>query len=323
MDMQITPHETEPFSQDLDLDMRHIWATFRSWMEIDNHKRLRKGGKRKRHWDLLERLLEVFGFGLKVIGLYNRGLQNSYDIKLNEFTLYFDDLPNDFDQYTILHLTDLHFDSLPEIEKKIGSLVQGLEIDLCVMTGDYRHDVHGQFRHVLEPMNTVIEALSVKDGIVATLGNHDTVFMVSGMEELGIRVLANETVTIQRGEDKIHITGIDDVHYYYTDMVYEAFDNGPEGFKIALVHSPEIYDMAEEYGYRFYLAGHTHGGQICLPGGKPLIVHCNNGRHLSQGLWSHGRLTGYTSTGASTSAIPIRFYSRGEITLFTLKRGGK
>ena len=311
---------SSPFSEELELDRRHIWATFRSWMEIDNQKQLRSGRKGKRHWSLLERCLHVFAFGLKTAGLFERGHRNCYDIAFNSHTLVFDDLPTAFDGYSILHLTDLHFDSLPRIEHKIAAMIADHEFDLCVMTGDYRRAVHGGSGHIMPPMKTMLAALRARDGVVATLGNHDTVFMVEGLQALGIRVLANETITICRDDDELHVTGIDDVHYYFTDMVSEALEGAPRGFKLVLVHSPEIYDLASAAGYRLYLAGHTHGGQINLPGGKPVLVHCNPGRHLVQGLWQHDGMLGYTSTGASTSGIPIRFNSRGEITRFTLRR---
>ena len=54
---------------------------------------------------------------------------------------------------------------------------------------------------------------------------------------MGVRVLANETLTLERSGEMLHITGADDVHYYYTDMVLEAFEAAPDGFKVALVHS--------------------------------------------------------------------------------------
>lgn len=318
--MRISPHKNEPFSEDRDLDMRHIWATFRSWMEIDNHKRLRRGGKRKRHWGLLTKLFKLFGFCLKRIAFFELGKRNAYDVQFKKVECTFNDLPRSFDGYQILHLTDLHFDSLPNIEEILAALIGEVEVDLCVFTGDYRNEVHGPYRHIEQAMSKVVEAVHARDGILATLGNHDTVFMVNLIESMGVRVLANETVQIERGKERILITGIDDVHYYYTDMVHEAFASVADGFKIVLVHSPEVYDMAEQYGYRLYLTGHTHGGQISLPGGRPVLSHCNNGRHLSRGLWRHGGLTGYTSCGTSTSVIPIRFNTRGEITLITLKK---
>jgi len=116
------------------------------------------------------------------------------------------------------------------------------------------------------------------------------------------------------------VTGVDDVHYYYTDMALEALEATPDGFKVALVHSPEIYDLAEEHGYALYLAGHTHGGQITLPNGRPIITHLNSGKHLAAGLWQHKTMTGYTSNGVGVSGLPVRYNTRGEISLITLKK---
>jgi predicted MPP superfamily phosphohydrolase len=309
------------FQEDLELDRRHIWATVRSWMEVDNYKQIRKGGRRRQHWDILEILLKIFALGLKTVGVHARGVKNAQTIELKKINLRFQNLPSAFNGYTILHITDPHFDTLPDFEDLIIEVVDGLEVDLCVFTGDYKVNVHGTYLHVVPAMRKVVTALSAKDGILATLGNHDTVFFVNHFEEMGVRVLANETVSLHRENESIHITGTDDPHYYYTPMADEALEAVQEGFKVALIHTPELYDLAADHGYSLYLAGHTHGGQITFPNQRPLLKHLNNGRHLAKGLWQHKGLTGYTSNGAGTSGIPIRFNTRGEITLFTLLSG--
>ena len=101
-------------------------------------------------------------------------------------------------------------------------------------------------------------------------------------------------------------------------MAAETLEASPDGFKIALIHSPELYDLAEENGFSLYLAGHTHGGQITLANQKPIITHLHNGKQFARGLWHHNKMIGYTSNGAGTSGIPIRFNTRGEIIVFTL-----
>ena len=309
----------ELFSESLELDRRHMWATVRSWMEVDNYKQLRKGGRRRHHWDVLEILLQVFAFGLKVTRFYDRGVKNAQSIELKRVTLRFPNLPSSFDGYTILHITDPHFDTLPNFEDLVIETIHGLEVDICVLTGDYKLGVHGRYLHIIPAMRKVVAELSVRDGILATLGNHDTVFMVIPFEEMGVRVLANETVSLTREGTSIHFTGVDDPHYYYTPMASETLEASPEGFKIALIHSPELYDLAAENGFSLYLAGHTHGGQITLPNKKPIIKHLHNGKHLAKGgRWQHNGLVGYTSNGAGTSGIPIRFNTKGEITVFTL-----
>jgi hypothetical protein len=87
-----------------------------------------------------------------------------------------------------------------------------------------------------------------------------------------------------------------------------------------LVHSPELFDLAAVNGYKLYLCGHTHGGQICLPGGIPVIRHLYNGKKYYRGLWQYNGMKGYTSEGCGTSGIPIRYNSHSEVTLFTLKQ---
>ena len=86
------------------------------------------------------------------------------------------------------------------------------------------------------------------------------------------------------------------------------------------MHSAEVADDADEAGYSLYLCGHTHGGQICLPGGRPLVTHLKRCRHAARGLWRQGGMTGYTSCGLGVSDLPVRFNTRGEIVLITLRR---
>ena len=144
--------------------------------------------------------------------------------------------------------------------------------------------------------------------------------MVPAFEGIGIEVLVNETRRIQRGRAHIHLSGMDDVYDYYTLAAGATPERIPEGFKIALVHSAELADVAAESGFRLYLAGHTHGGQVCLPGGKPIVTHMNSYRRYASGLWRHGTMVGDTTTGVGVSGLPVRFNTRGEAVPITLNR---
>src|SRR5262249_54941305 len=149
--------------------------------------------------------------------------------------------------------------------------------------------------------------------------NHDPVALVDPLERLGLRVLTNETLTLRRGPAALHITGLDDVHYFYTDAAAPAFAAAPPGFRIALVPSPEAAHVAAAAGYALYLCGHTHGGQVCLPGGLPILTNSLFHWRHAKGLWRRGKMRGYTSNGAGISGLPVRFFSRGEVTLVTLR----
>lgn len=301
---------------------RRIWAATRSVLERDNYKHKRYGKRSRSHWTLFERMILGFGFFLKIVGMYQTGYRNATNIVVKDIEFAFNKLPPAFDGYSILHLTDLHLDGGKPIEHIVCETIRQRQYDLCVLTGDYRERTHGTFKAMLAPMQKIVDAIRAKDGILAVLGNHDSYLMVDHLEDMGIRVLANETTDIYRRNMQITVTGIDDPNYYYTDQALKALEETGDGFKVALVHTPELFDVAADNGYSLYLCGHSHGGQICLPGGIPLITHLCHGRRFFRGLWRHGDMQGYTGQGTGTVALPVRFNSQSEITCITLKKSG-
>ncbi len=300
---------------------RQEWRQRRLEMERGKLKSTPFGNRRARHWDAFKALIWLFGVFLRLIGAYDRGVRNAHDIQMNRLELWFDELPKEFDGFQLLQLTDLHIDFLPETMQIARGLITGIEADLCVLTGDYRRRVRGPFHHIMPAMEELVSHVATRHGIYAVLGNHDCAAMAEAFEGLGISVLLNETRTIQRGEARLHFTGTDDVHYYYTDAAREALLQTPDGFKVALIHSAELADIAAESGFHLYLAGHTHGGQISLPGGRPIITHMSRFRGYAKGMWHHGSMRGYTSYGIGVSGLPVRFNTRGEVVLFTLRSG--
>ena len=299
---------------------RARWKTRRGYMERHREKRLPDGQRHFRRFALFSILIAIFGKLLKLAGLYRRGERNALDIVVNRFEISFPDLPKAFDGYTLLQLTDLHLDSHSVVTQRVIEAVDGLTVDAVVLTGDYRVRIRGPFEQIMPAFEAILAAVSARDGKFGILGNHDTVDMVEPFERLGVTMLANQTMTLDRAGDRIHIVGVDDVHYYYTDQATAALREAPPGFKIALIHSPELVPEAVSAGVSLYLAGHTHGGQICLPGGVPIICHMAAPRRYATGLWRDGGMIGYTSTGAGTSGLPVRFNSRSEVALITLRR---
>jgi hypothetical protein len=153
------------------------------------------------------------------------------------------------------------------------------------------------------------------------LGNHDTIRMVPALEEIGIRMLLNESEAIERGGQHIHLVGIDDAHYYRVDNIEKAASNVPAAeFSILLSHTPEIYRQAAHAGFQLMLSGHTHGGQICLPGAIPIILDSVLPRRMGAGAWTYRGMVGYTSVGVGSSILPVRLNCPPEITLHRLLR---
>ena len=151
------------------------------------------------------------------------------------------------------------------------------------------------------------------------LGNHDTICMVPGLEAMGIRMLLNESDAIERGGERLYFGGIDDAHFYGMDNIEKAASAIPrDKFSILISHTPEVYRQAAYSGFNLLLSGHTHGGQICLPGGIPITLDSVLPRSMGAGAWKYDDMIGYTSVGAGSSVVPVRFNWPPEITLHHL-----
>ncbi|HYJ59268.1 MAG TPA: metallophosphoesterase [Methyloceanibacter sp.] len=252
-------------------------------------------------------------------GLYWRGASNAAKVELRHNRIVSPHLPLAFDGYTILQLSDLHVDMSEAAMQRVIELVTGLRYDLCVLTGDYRGMTYGPYAATLAGMAKIRAAL---DGaIYGVLGNHDTICLVPGLEEMGIKILLNENETIERGGERIHVAGIDDAHFYRVDNIEKAAGDIPhDEFSILISHTPEIYRQAAHADFNVLLSGHTHGGQISLPGRIPITLDAVLPRSMGQGAWRHHEMVGYTSTGAGVSIVPVRFNCPPEITLHHLSR---
>ncbi|HEB79002.1 MAG TPA: metallophosphoesterase [Rhodospirillales bacterium] len=257
---------------------------------------------------------------IKSVGLYRLGIRNALNIKIKSLDMAFPNLPDALDGYRILHLTDLHLDLLPGLEDAIAKHLSGIEFDLCVMTGDYQQNSNSPYKKIIAPLEKIVTAIEARDGVIATLGNHDDYHLAAALEDLGIEVLVNETVFLDRNGARLHVTGLDDVNRFFTPMAGEALIKRTDSFGLALVHSPEMAGEASSKGYALYLCGHTHGGQVCLPGGRPLMNRLVRNHDYAFGLWKCGGMTGYTSPGIGVSGVPVRFFCKGEATLVTLKK---
>lgn len=297
---------------------RVVWAATRSVLETSNYKRKRSGRKSKSRWDLFKRLLHIFSFLLKLTGYYAKGYGNAKTICVNHIKLEFEHLPAAFDGYKILHLSDLHLDSIPGFSNIIIGKIADLKYDLCVMTGDYRMDTSGSFSRIIKPFAILSRRINAKDGTYAVLGNHDTYLMAEYEDKTHVELLINESVEIVKDNQKILLTGTDDPFRFFTEQAQLALETKGYDFKIALVHTSELYDVAANNQYSLYLCGHTHGGQICLENGKALISHQFEGKEFVSGLWKYKSMTGHTSPGVGVSGIPVRFNTMGEVTVIEL-----
>jgi uncharacterized protein len=293
----------------------HLWL--RQGIQRDHVDQIFGRGRNFFHIENWYSIHTLMRLTLRLAGLYGRGRRNAANIQVRYNRVRIPALPRPFDGLRLLHLSDIHLDMDPEICRALITRVAATEHDLCVITGDFRARTHGDF----QPAITALAQLRphLRGPVYGVLGNHDFIEMVPALEAMEVRVLLNESLPLEREGAYLHLAGIDDPHYYQADNLEKAADAIPPGaVAILLSHSPEIYRHAAHAGFKLMLCGHTHGGQICLPGGVPLTYNANCPRHLSLGPWQWGEMQGYTSAGAGSCVVPVRFNCPPEITVHQL-----
>ena len=256
---------------------------------------------------------------LGITGLWTRAVRNTLSYRIIEQTITLPSLPKPFHGFRILHLSDLHIEGIVDKGQTLRNVIRDLEFDLCVITGDFRLLTYGDYENTLVTLAPLIKEIQCTHGIIGILGNHDFLEMVSGLEDLGIRMLLNESLPIQQGEETIWIVGLDDPHWYEVADLPRALRAVPDdAIRILLVHSPEVIEEAATAGMNVYLCGHSHGGQICLPGGTPIIVNSRCTRKFTSGAWQYNKMQGFTSRGVGTSLLPVRISCRPEVIVHRL-----
>jgi predicted MPP superfamily phosphohydrolase len=288
-------------------------------IEHDYERRIFGQGRNFFHIENWHSVHSVIRNCLRLVLLHGRGRRNARRIELrhNEFTL--PSLPEVFDGFTILQISDLHLDMAPDFPHVLIEAVREVNYDLCVLTGDFRARTFGPYADALRGMALVRTHL--KGEVYGVLGNHDSICMVPGLESLQIRMLLNEHVPIMRGDRCIYLAGVDDAHYYRADNLEKAADTIPaEAVSILLAHTPEIYRHAAHADFSIMLCGHTHAGQICLPGGIPLMCNARCARDVCAGTWTYRDMAGYTSAGSGACVVDVRINCPPEITLHHLHR---
>lgn len=270
----------------------------------------------------LERLIpldDIVRLGLKAAGLAERAHRNFLDVRIVENTVALPGLPEEFDGFRLLQLADLHCDLDPRLVDVVVERLGRVACDAAVLTGDYHNRIAEGYDLSLELMGRLIPHLP--EPRFGVLGNHDFIEKVAFLENAGLPVLLNEFACLERAGRRLWICGVDDPHFFQTHDLARARAAVPPGeTAILLSHSPETWREAAACGYSLMLSGHTHGGQLCLPGGWALINNAPIPRRLIAGPWREGAMAGYTSRGTGACGVAARLFCPPEITIHTLRR---
>jgi uncharacterized protein len=275
------------------------------------------------HFENVDWLLEVFAWVIKRSGAWSRGTRNIRNQVIVENKVILPRLPNPFEGFRILHLSDLHLDVFQGMGAHLGKICSSLEFDVALITGDFRFHTHSDYYPVFQEAEELVESLKCPHGVYGVLGNHDFLEFVPQLESRGIRVLLNESMELEKDGESIWVVGLDDAHFYGAHDFKKGFESVPEkDAKILMIHSPEVLEEAHRFQVDFIISGHTHAGQVCLPGGIPLWLNASCPRKYCRGAWNYKGIPGYTSSGAGSSGLPIRFNCPPEITLHSLQKHG-
>jgi predicted MPP superfamily phosphohydrolase len=222
----------------------------------------------------------------------------------------------------IVFASDFHAGPVthPELLNEASRAMAGGKPDLLLLGGDFIHP-HARYIDGLADRLRQIEAPL---GRFAVLGNHDLYaddeYIAERLTAAGVRVLNNENVRLPPPYDDIYLCGLDDPTVGSPDA--GAALRGADGVRIVLMHSPEGLLALRGHSFDLAFCGHTHGGQVALPGGRPLWMPGGPlNRCYPHGLHELSNFNGATlvvSRGVGCSGLPIRMFAPPEVHVCTV-----
>jgi predicted MPP superfamily phosphohydrolase len=271
------------------------------------------------------------------------GIATSLKIKTSTYVIEYGNLPVNFDGYKIVQITDYHKGVYGNENKALVDGIRALEPDIIVMTGD----IIDKSSDDIENITDLCQSLCGIAPVLWIRGNHfykaDEALaeeLEGVLEEMGVISLVNECYIVSRDGQNIKFCGVDDPENLYSgedlpseyvkSASYSAMErflaeteensNGEDGFKILLSHRYSVYEKFPEYGYSLAFAGHSHGGQLKLPGGIDIIGY--NLKLFPKVKSGYNDIDGMpliVSSGLGTSNLNLRLYNPPEIVLVELK----
>lgn len=266
-------------------------------------------------------LIKIVGF--IIVALLFFYYQNNA-ISVTELNVASKHLPESFDGYRILHISDLHNKWFGVSQKKLIEKIQETNHDMIVITGD----IVDANRFDAEPVYSLIKQLVTFAPVYYVTGNHESEInefhkIETFMIEQGVHVLRNDFEYLTKEESQIVIAGIDDptMHMgtgFESTLLRLAPDD--ETYTILLSHRPEKMPFYRALNYDLVFSGHAHGGQFRIPfiGG---LIAPNQGffPKYFEGVYIEGDTSMLVSRGLGNSLFPLRLFNRPELLLVTLK----
>jgi predicted MPP superfamily phosphohydrolase len=240
-------------------------------------------------------------------------------------------LPGAFDGFRIAQISDIHYGPYmtSAFVREAVEEINKLQPDLIVLTGDFVSHPFGkpagrEGAAYIHPCLEELRPLRADYGRFAVLGNHDhwnhPATVRNALDAAGFPVLINQAVALEKENTRLWLAGVDDVMAGRPDLE-KALRRVPAGeAALLLAHEPDFADQAAKFPVDLQLSGHSHGGQVRLPGIGALILP-PLARKYPIGWNRVGNLQVYTNRGFGVIGPPVRWNCPPEITLLTLRAG--
>lgn len=252
-----------------------------------------------------------------------RGIWENHAVRSNTVEVASEKLPAAFDGFTIVQISDLHNARFGKDQEKLVALLKAAQPDLIAITGDLIDKRRPGMQNVLR---FVERAVAIAPVFYVT-GNHEAKskefpLLKEALGRLGVTLLLDRTVSIERGGAQIALAGLSDARFVTADKAKFAAVSAQklsaflpkEGFTLLLAHRPELFAVYRAAGADLTLCGHAHGGQFRLPlvGG---LIAPNQGLFpkYTAGLYREEGKCMVVSRGLGNSSIPIRLNNHPEV----------
>ncbi|MFD2628223.1 metallophosphoesterase [Oceanobacillus kapialis] len=233
-------------------------------------------------------------------------------------------VPSAFEDFKIVQFSDTHIGfhySVKQLNELVSKINQ-LNPDLIVFTGDLVDEPHvyqwnNQLIHVLQSLQAV-------HGKYWIYGNHDhggygTEKVREVMNASGFTLLQNEHTVIEQNNDRIILSGIDDVMLGSPNLAKALENVNHDLFTLLLAHEPDFADTTVNHPVNVQLSGHSHGGQVRLPFIGHLYTPKYSEKYVEgKYLLNEGKLQLFVNRGIGTTRLPYRFFCRPELHVYTL-----
>lgn len=252
-------------------------------------------------------------------------------IVITKYELSSGKLPDGFESYRIVHLTDLHSKSFGKEQSTITRKVKRLRPDIIVMTGD----LVDRKRYNAEVSLTLMRRMTELAPVYYVTGNHEWgsrfPSLEKGLKELGVHVMRNKSELVKLGDGEIRIAGVDDPTFNHeangdADRInghiaaaLQRVDSSENRFTVLLSHRPELFSEYVQHKIDLTFSGHAHGGQVRLPflgglvaPGQGFLPKYDGGKYTESGRAM------IVSRGLGNSIIPQRLFNRPEVVLVEL-----